>query len=151
MNSVILEELQKIMEQSGNDSMPQKSVNQLLLASLVSLMQAVTEIDRKIDAIRDVSQEVTNLRNEVRENYVKKTDIDCEDCTASEDIRTIRGNLAYKVGDFVISKPKAATYIVVIIVLVSLIILGYADAQAIRLVIARAIGVPDDVLFTPVP
>jgi len=131
--------------------MPQKSVNQLLLASLVSLMQAVTEIDRKIDAIRDVSQEVASLRNEVRENYVKKADIRCSGCTASEDIKVIRGNLAYKVGDFVMSKPKAAASIMVIVVLVSLIILGYADAQAIRLLIAHTIGVPDELLVTPIP
>lgn len=90
-------------------------------------------------------------RNEVRESYVKKADIRCSGCTANEDIKAIRGNLAYKVGDFVKSKPKAAASIVVIVVLVSLIILGYADAQAIRLVIAHAIGVPDELLVTPIP
>jgi len=131
--------------------MPQKSVNQLLLASLVSLMQAVTEIDRKIDAIRDVSQEVTNLRNEVRENYVKKAEIKCSGCTAGDDIKTIKGNLAYRVGDFVMSKPKAAAALLVVIVFLALVILGYADVQALRLAIAHVIGVPNELLVTPLP
>jgi len=71
--------------------------------------------------------------------------------SAGEEIKTIKGNRAYRVGEFVTSKPKAAAVLFVIIVLGALVILGYADAQALRLAIVRAIGIPSELLITPLP
>ncbi len=154
-NGKVLEELQKIIDQSGGDSMPQKNVNQLLLASLVSLMQAVSEIDKKIDAICKVSEELADFRKEVDRDYIKREDArqyhEADVARLRSEVAALKGNLAYRLGEFVAQKPKVAAALFMALVLVVLVILGYADAQALRLAVVRVIGVPDILLVTPTP
>ncbi len=154
-NGKVLEELQKIIDQSGGDSMPQKNVNQLLLASLVSLMQAVSEIDKKIDAICKVSEELADFRKEVGRDYIKREDArqyhEADVARLQSEVAAIKGNLAYRLGEYVAGKPKAALALFVALILTVLAILGYADGQTLRLALAHVLGVPVEFLATPGP
>ncbi len=106
-------------------------------------MQAVSEIDKKIDAICKVSEELADFRKEVDRDYIKREDVmryheaDMERLQC--EVTTLKGNLTYRVGAFVTGKPKAAVVLFVTMILAVLSILGYADGQAIRIVSAHAL------------
>jgi hypothetical protein len=152
-NGDLLRELRSIAQ--GDDPIPAKAFNRLVIAGLVQLYDQLDGLEGQITTRVDgLESDLCGYREQYRNEREKQTDM-LTDVKRSLDALSgavleankLRSNLAVQAGDFVRNHPR----LTMAAVIVFLVVANFWFISDFRKVILVAIGLPPDLVTLMIP